>query len=73
MPLVWVFALLLFSYFSKNAQWRKRSFWAAIVFLFLLSNDFLANEAMIAWEVPPTPMKDVKQYSVQATISIMLF
>lgn len=69
MPLLWVFVLLLFSYFSKNAKWRKRSFWTAIVFLFLLSNEFLANEAMLAWEIPPTPMKDVKEYSIGVVLT----
>ncbi len=64
MPLTWVFGLLLFSYFTRKEKWKKKAFWTGLLLLFVFSNEFLANEAMLAWEVPPTPMTEVKNYEV---------
>ena len=63
-PLVLVLALLLFSIFTKRARRKKFSFWVGLSLLIFFSNDFIANEAMSAWEVPPTPFTEMtKTYS----------
>lgn len=45
----------------KNPKWKKRFFWIAFGMLFFFSNDFIANEAMKAWELQATAFKDVKK------------
>jgi uncharacterized SAM-binding protein YcdF (DUF218 family) len=61
MPLVLVFLLFAVSAVVKRALWKKRLFWTALGVLYLLSNDFLANEAMHGWEIPPTPFDQVEK------------
>jgi uncharacterized SAM-binding protein YcdF (DUF218 family) len=60
-PLVYVFIFLLLSIFLKNTRWKKRSFWIAFSMLVFFSNDFIANEAMRAWEVAATPYAEIKK------------
>jgi uncharacterized SAM-binding protein YcdF (DUF218 family) len=51
--------------FLKNPKWRKRSFWIAFGMFLFFSNDFIANEAMRAWELEATPMnKMTKKYEL---------
>ncbi|MCK6617449.1 MAG: YdcF family protein [Cyclobacteriaceae bacterium] len=59
MPLVLISLLLLISALLKTQQWRKRLFWTAFGLLYLFSNEFIANEIMLRWEVPPTPYAEI--------------
>jgi uncharacterized SAM-binding protein YcdF (DUF218 family) len=54
MPIPLVVIAILFSIFSKNPKHKKRALWTALALIMLFGNGFLANEAMIQWEVPPT-------------------
>ncbi len=63
MVLVPVFFFL--STFLKNPKWRKRTFWIAFGMLLFFSNDFIANEAMMAWELEATPInKMTRKYEL---------
>lgn len=53
-PLIFVFGFLIASAIAKKTHLKKRFFWAAFSLLLFFSNDFIANEAMGAWEVKPT-------------------
>ncbi|MFN3840865.1 MAG: YdcF family protein [Cyclobacteriaceae bacterium] len=55
MPLVLTCLIFLISAFIKTTHWRKRLFWLAFGLLYFFSNEFIANEIMQRWEVPPTP------------------
>lgn len=33
--------------------------WSSLILLFIFSNDFMANEAMQLWELPPTPYSTI--------------
>lgn len=50
MPFVVVCICFLLSVLLKNPLWRKRCFWTGFTLLFFFSNDFIANELMMAWE-----------------------
>lgn len=50
-PIVWVIGLLLFSLFSKNEKRKRRTFIGSIVLLIFLSNCFIFDECMRAWEI----------------------
>lgn len=60
-PLVFVFGLLIASALIKKKHWKKRFFWTAFSLLLFFSNDFIANEAMIAWEGKPTPYASIRK------------
>lgn len=60
-PLVWVCLLLVASLVAKKSVWKRRLFYTAIGLLLFFSNDFIANEAMRLWEVPPTPYSEINQ------------
>ena len=60
-PLVIVTILFLLSIVLRRALWKKRFFYTAFALLLFFSNDFIANEAMYAWEVRPVPMNTLKR------------
>ncbi|MFC5269813.1 YdcF family protein [Adhaeribacter terreus] len=62
LPIVWIFILLLLGLILKNPLHRKRFLIAAIGLLLFLSNPFLINEALLAWEKPPVPIKELSVY-----------
>ena len=50
-PIFWVFALLLYSFFTKKDRLAKRLRIAAVVLLYIFSNPFLVDEAFRAWQL----------------------
>jgi len=62
MPLVIICVLLLLSAFLRSGRWKFRMLRAGIALLLICSNDFIVNEFMRAWEVPPTPFADIKKH-----------
>jgi uncharacterized SAM-binding protein YcdF (DUF218 family) len=61
MPLVIICILFLLSWAFKSSKWRSRFFKIAIAMLLLFSNDFLTNEIVMLWELPATPLSEVKK------------
>ncbi|MDL5049417.1 YdcF family protein [Oscillatoria amoena NRMC-F 0135] len=59
MPLVVVCMLFLISVWVKSADLKKRIFWIAFGALYLFSNEFIANEVMMRWEIAPTPYAQI--------------
>ncbi|MDI1355468.1 MAG: YdcF family protein [bacterium] len=66
-PLVWVFALLLYSFFTKMDGRAKKLRIAALVLLYICSNPFLVDECFRAWE-PVTPDYDLMDSKYDAAI-----
>lgn len=64
MPLTIISVLLLLAAFLRNPRWKKRAFISALVLLFFLSNDFIVNEVMHAWEIPTVAYKDMKPHDL---------
>jgi uncharacterized SAM-binding protein YcdF (DUF218 family) len=60
-PLVVVCIIFLLSIFLRKPVWKKRMFWIGLALLFFFSNEFIANEAMLAWEVKPVPFSYLKK------------
>lgn len=60
-PLLWLLIAFALALGLKKRRWRK-FFWVLGIGLGLLfSNHFLANLAMLAWEIPPTPLENIEQ------------
>jgi uncharacterized SAM-binding protein YcdF (DUF218 family) len=61
MIMVAVIVFLFLAAFLKNPKWRKRSFWIGFGMLLFFSNDFIANEVMLAWELEATPIDRIEK------------
>jgi uncharacterized SAM-binding protein YcdF (DUF218 family) len=61
-PLIIVCFLLVVSALLKNASWKKRFFYCGLGILLFCSNDFIANEVALLWEIPVTRFADVGNY-----------
>jgi len=69
MPITWIILLLLIAVFSK--KWRAKSLKTGVLLFLLFTNPFLANEMYLLWEIPPTPMKEVKSYEIGIVLTGM--
>jgi uncharacterized SAM-binding protein YcdF (DUF218 family) len=71
-PIVWVFLMLLFSFFSRNPKRKKRVFVFAIAIFYLFSNPFILEEVNRVWEIPATHYLDLKKYDAGIVLGGML-
>lgn len=69
MPYAQMTAWFLLAIFLKNKLWKKRFLWAGVIYLVFFSNRFIVNEALLLWEVQPTP---ISQLSPGYDIGIIL-
>jgi uncharacterized SAM-binding protein YcdF (DUF218 family) len=60
-PLVIICLCFVLSWILKKPKWKKGFFITGLALLLLLSNEFLANEAMRAWEIKVTPFSEIKK------------
>ncbi|MBL7933770.1 MAG: YdcF family protein [Bacteroidia bacterium] len=66
-PLVWVFALLIYSFITKIETRAKKLRIAAVILLYVSSNSFLVDELYRAWE-PVTPDYDLMSTKYEGAI-----
>jgi uncharacterized SAM-binding protein YcdF (DUF218 family) len=52
-PLVWVLALLIWSFLTKKAKRKKVTVVCATMLLLIFSNPFLINQVLLRWETRP--------------------
>jgi uncharacterized SAM-binding protein YcdF (DUF218 family) len=64
LPLTIVSTLLLLAVFLRKPHHRKTCLWAGVGLLLFFSNTFIANEAMLMWELPTKPYNILKQYEI---------
>ncbi|WP_339699939.1 YdcF family protein [Algoriphagus aquimarinus] len=57
--LLWVFGLI---YIKK--KWGKRCLWAGLILLWFFSNQFISNQAMLAWEPEFNAFTAVKNHEI---------
>lgn len=62
MPSIWIIAALLIALFAKNPKRKKRALAIGLGMMLFFTNPFIANEALLLWEEPPTPMAQVASY-----------
>jgi uncharacterized SAM-binding protein YcdF (DUF218 family) len=63
MPLVIVLVLLVTSALLRPSVWKRRFYFGGLFLLLFFTNDFIANEIMRSWEVPPTPFQGMKKHT----------
>lgn len=49
----------LLGFFLKRRSLKRKFIWLGIGYLLFFSNRFIANEALLFWEIPPTPFEDI--------------
>ncbi len=59
MPYTQMFIWFILSIILKNRKWKRIFFILGICYLFFFSNRFIVNEALLLWEIPPTPLEQV--------------
>jgi uncharacterized SAM-binding protein YcdF (DUF218 family) len=64
MPLTIIVIMLLLAAFLKNPHRKKTFLWIGLGLLLFFSNDFIANEAMLMWELPAQPYSVTKKYKL---------
>ncbi|MCE7053635.1 YdcF family protein [Algoriphagus sp. AGSA1] len=55
--LLWVFGLL-----NIKRKWGKRCLWTGLILLWFFSNQFIANQAMLAWEPAFKEFSEIKNH-----------
>lgn len=60
MPYTQMCIWFLLALFLNKRRWKRFFFILGIAYLFFFSNRFLVNEALLRWEIPPTPLKDLQ-------------
>lgn len=61
MPFTIVWGLFVTGTFVRHPGLKKKLLVGGVVLMLFFSNEFIANEAMKLWEVPVTPIKDLKK------------
>jgi uncharacterized SAM-binding protein YcdF (DUF218 family) len=64
MPLTIIVLCLITGWVLKNPKWKKRLSRTGIILLLVFSNEFVANEMMLAWEIEATPFNTVPMYKL---------
>lgn len=61
-PLVIVSVLFIVSFILRNQKWKRKFFVSGLVIFLLFTNEFIANEFMLKWEIAPTPFKEIQKH-----------
>jgi uncharacterized SAM-binding protein YcdF (DUF218 family) len=72
MPLIWLFVLIVYALLSKDPVRKRKSLIAAVIAFYILSNSFIANEVMHAWEVPAVAEDQLETYDAGIVLSGMM-
>jgi uncharacterized SAM-binding protein YcdF (DUF218 family) len=62
MPVVIICICFFVFIILKKQPWKKYFFWMGFAALLLFSNDFIANELMLAWEIKPVAFATLKKH-----------
>ncbi|MFO7867988.1 MAG: YdcF family protein [Bacteroidales bacterium] len=61
-PVIWFIALLIFALVAQNNKRRRRILIISTVFIYVISNSFIVNEAVKAWEVQTVHVDSLASY-----------
>jgi uncharacterized SAM-binding protein YcdF (DUF218 family) len=61
-PLVIVSVLFIISLILRGQKWKRKFFISGLALLLLFTNEFIANELILKWEIAPTPFKEISKH-----------
>lgn len=70
-PFTYLFALIVWAFFSKNSRRQKKLLSFALIFTFFFGNQFILDEFVRMWE-PPFVKKELKDYDLGIVLSGMI-
>lgn len=62
MPLTIISILIVIGALYLKKKWGKRSLWTGIILLWFFSNQFISNQAMLAWEPDFKDFNEIKTH-----------
>jgi len=71
-PAHWLYFMLVWAYFTKKAQTRKRLLRLSVFIFFLFSNEFLYNAACKAWQTPPVQFSTSSKFEAGILLGGMM-
>jgi uncharacterized SAM-binding protein YcdF (DUF218 family) len=69
MPLTIISLLLVFGLLYIKKKWGKRSLWIGLILLWFFSNQFIANQAMLAWEPDFKDFNAIKNHEIGVVLT----
>ncbi len=63
-PTIWIIALLVYSIWTKNEKRRKRAVFTLITIFIIITNTFLTQKVVGAWEIEKQNIEETKTYEV---------
>jgi uncharacterized SAM-binding protein YcdF (DUF218 family) len=64
MPVTILFIIFVAAFFIKDTVRRRRVLLAGIILFYVFTNDFIANDLLLAWEIPTVAYKDLQPHEV---------
>jgi uncharacterized SAM-binding protein YcdF (DUF218 family) len=64
MPFTWILAMVIGAAFTRNLRWKQRLLWMSVGLLLFFSNNFIANEAMNAWEISTVAYDELRAHEL---------
>lgn len=69
MPLTIIIILLVLAMFLRKPHLRRTFLWIGLGLLLFFTNDFIANEAMLMWELPAQPYAVTPKYKLGVVLT----
>lgn len=69
MPLTLIFIFFILHLVFRKPTWKRFFFWLAFGSLFFFTNDFIANEVMLRWEIPARPYSDLRPHKMAIVLT----
>jgi uncharacterized SAM-binding protein YcdF (DUF218 family) len=64
MPFTLIILIFIAGVVIRNSKWKKRLIMTAFFSLLFFSNDFIANEFMLRWEIPAKPFNSIRKFKL---------
>ena len=69
-PICWIISAFMLSALFKRKKIKQTCFYTGILFILFFSNGYISNQAMLLWEEPPTPIREIAlHYEVGVVLS----
>lgn len=69
MPFTWIVITVMAAAWIRNLKIKQRLLWTAVAMLIFFSNNFLANEAMHAWEIATVPYDELPPHKLAIVLT----
>jgi uncharacterized SAM-binding protein YcdF (DUF218 family) len=69
MPLTMICIVFVTAFLTRSSKWKKRLLWTGLIMLLFFSNEFIANEVMLAWEIKPREIRSLPKYKLAIVLT----